>query len=460
MLIKCTECGKEISDQATNCPHCGAPVAVAPTSTNVKEGISDTLPKKTNKNSSLGIIALIFSVIGCTFIIGVILAVIDLLQKDGKKKTCSVIALAMCGLWIIIGLAFNAGKGNNTDDTSQEVSATVSNDNETDNSVQTEKESKEQISEESKEDFIASCEEFDYKTLARTPDDYKGKHIKLTVKVSQIMQGGFLDKGEYYRTYTNDEYDIWAGDEYLISDGRKDKGVKILEDDIVTVYGEFDGTRTMERALTGVKEDVLTVKAIYIELAEDSKGDTSELSGEELNKQIDVKEYHYINSIGSAQYFLVLKNNSNETISVTINATAKDAEGKLIGAATGSEDAIPSGYEVCVSCYFSDAENAESFEYMLDAKKDKNYKPVIQDLSFEESRTDEKVIISCTNNGDDAAEFVEATALFFLNGELVYSDSTYITDDDSEIKPGKTIIKEMTSYKEYDDVKIYLSGRK
>lgn len=171
-------------------------------------------------------------------------------------------------------------------------------------------------------------------------------------------------------------------------------------------------------------------------------------------------EYYYINSIGAAQYFLIVKNNSPDTISVEINATAKDADGNLIGAKSESEEAIPSGYEVCIGCYFSDAKNAESFEYTLDAKKDKYYEAVIQDLTYEESRTDKKVIISCTNNGNDAAEFVEATALFFLNGELVYSDSTYITDDDSEIKPGKTIIKEMTSYEEYDDVKIYFSGRK
>lgn len=173
-----------------------------------------------------------------------------------------------------------------------------------------------------------------------------------------------------------------------------------------------------------------------------------------------VEEYYYINSIGAAQYFLIVKNNSTETISVSINATAKDAEGNLIGAKAGSEDAIPSGYEVCIDFYFSDAKNAASFEYTLDAKKDEYYDAVIQDLSYEESRTDKKIIISCTNNGNEAAKFVEATALFFLNGELIRSDSTYITDDDSEIKPGATIIKEMNSFGQYDDAKIYLSGRK
>lgn len=179
----------------------------------------------------------------------------------------------------------------------------------------------------------------------------------------------------------------------------------------------------------------------------------------EIKAQV-VEEYHYINSIGSAQYFLIVKNNSSETISVNINATAKDADGNLIGATTQSEEAIPSGYEVCIGCHFSDAKNAASFEYTLDAKKDKYYEAVIQDLMYEESRTDKKVIISCTNNGKDAAEFVKATALFFLNGELIRSDSTYMTDDDSEIKPGATIIKEMNSFGEYDDVKIYFSGRK
>lgn len=188
-----------------------------------------------------------------------------------------------------------------------------------------------------------------------------------------------------------------------------------------------------------------------------------ETKQQEENAEIKAEvigEYHYTNSIGAAQYFLIVKNNSSETIEVNINATAKDAGGNLIGASTASEDAIPSGCEVCIGCYFSDAKKAETFEYVLSAKADKYYEPAIQDLSYEESRTDKKVIVSCTNNGEDAASFVEGTALFFLNGELVYSDSTYFTDDDSEIKPGATIIKEMKTFEEYDDIKIYFSGRK
>ena len=34
-LIKCSECGKEISDKATNCVHCGCPIPSSPTSSTV-----------------------------------------------------------------------------------------------------------------------------------------------------------------------------------------------------------------------------------------------------------------------------------------------------------------------------------------------------------------------------------------------------------------------------------------
>ena len=41
-MIKCTECGKEISDKATACPHCGCPMTeiLSATKENKKESFS------------------------------------------------------------------------------------------------------------------------------------------------------------------------------------------------------------------------------------------------------------------------------------------------------------------------------------------------------------------------------------------------------------------------------------
>jgi DNA-directed RNA polymerase subunit RPC12/RpoP len=40
-LMKCSECGKDVSSKAAACPHCGAPVAVAPNVTPQVESKKD-----------------------------------------------------------------------------------------------------------------------------------------------------------------------------------------------------------------------------------------------------------------------------------------------------------------------------------------------------------------------------------------------------------------------------------
>lgn len=80
------------------------------------------------------------------------------------------------------------------------------------------------------------------------------------------MQGGFFDPNQYYRVYTNDEYDLWLGDEYFMYDSRVESDMKLLETDIIKVYGKFLGTETVTRALTNTKEDVPSFEAVYIDL--------------------------------------------------------------------------------------------------------------------------------------------------------------------------------------------------
>lgn len=192
--------------------------------------------------------------------------------------------------------------------------------------------------------------------------------------------------------------------------------------------------------------------------------ESGRVDGEEekidLASQMEVTEYSYENTIGDTLYFLVVKNNSDETVEISVNATAKDADGNTIGASDASGNAIGSGEEVCLCVYFDGVKNANSFDYTMTVKKDTYYDSVVSDLTIEQSTTNEKVILTCTNNGEKAAEFVEAYALFFNNGELTGYDSTYITDDDCEIKPGATLSSELNCYGGYDDVKIYISGRR
>ena len=51
-LIKCKECGKEISDQASSCPHCGCPInpSAQSISVNMNNGPSIKCPKCGSSN--------------------------------------------------------------------------------------------------------------------------------------------------------------------------------------------------------------------------------------------------------------------------------------------------------------------------------------------------------------------------------------------------------------------------
>ena len=50
-MIKCTECGKEISDKATACPHCGCPMTeiLSATKENKKEEAKEKKKDKKKK---------------------------------------------------------------------------------------------------------------------------------------------------------------------------------------------------------------------------------------------------------------------------------------------------------------------------------------------------------------------------------------------------------------------------
>lgn len=122
----------------------------------------------------------------------------------------------------------------------------------------------------SEDDYKAECQNVDYKELCRYPEKYEGTKILVKVKVSQIIDANFSGSEKAWRTYTdNSGYGFYADDEYYMLDNRGGDAVKILEDDIITVYGEFTGLEKITRALTSTTDELPRIEVKYADLVDE-----------------------------------------------------------------------------------------------------------------------------------------------------------------------------------------------
>lgn len=277
-IINCHECGKEISDQAEKCPNCGCPIHT----TNAMNQ-SNSVKSKEGKVSGLSIAALIFSILGCTFIIGVILAIIDLCIKDGRKKNCSIVALAICGLWFIIGVSNVSKKDPEqpaSSDQRQEQIETANN-NKEENNVPVEDEAvaaqedqeEQQIVETgntesmSEEEYKELCTEYDYKDVLRNPENYVGEKITITLRISSVHEAGFTNPTKYYFAYSKSDYG-WYGDRYAVYDTRDEQDPKLLSEDIIIVWGEIADTAQTSSLILN-SEELFVINMKYVEIIDE-----------------------------------------------------------------------------------------------------------------------------------------------------------------------------------------------
>lgn len=93
-----------------------------------------------------------------------------------------------------------------------------------------------------------------YNQLARTPDDYKGKKVKFSGKVIQVIEG---DGRVNIRLAVNDDYDTILFCEY-------ESGIvssRVLDDDHITIYGTSYGLYSYQSTMGGT----ITIPAVVID---------------------------------------------------------------------------------------------------------------------------------------------------------------------------------------------------
>ncbi len=114
-----------------------------------------------------------------------------------------------------------------------------------------------------KKDFKKSCSEVKYEDLARNPDNYKGQNLVFKGEVIQCEQS----YGTSYFARVNvtvDEYGFYSDTIYVtfeIPEGED----KILEEDIVKLYGVCQGSETYT-SIFGETITIPSLDAAYVEL--------------------------------------------------------------------------------------------------------------------------------------------------------------------------------------------------
>lgn len=278
-MKKCPNCGADNEDIRGICKACGYDMRPKNPDGTVKYTFHTEESRFGFAVSSLvcGIIGLLLSclIIGSIpAIVALVLGIIAVTKSDIKKeKIMAIVGLSCSGIALIVSFVviFSMIASNSSDNSKNSYQAEES--SESKNII-------EKFQEYGKDDYISQCTtDFDYKDLIRNEKENVGKKIELEVKVQQIMQEGGIT---YYRAYTNDEYGFWLGNEFIIFDKRKDDKTKILADDILKVYGEYSGTETIVRALTGTGEDVPAVNMYYADFL-DEGSPASEIDEETLN---------------------------------------------------------------------------------------------------------------------------------------------------------------------------------
>lgn len=191
----------------------------------------------------------------------------------------------------------------------------------------------------------------------------------------------------------------------------------------------------------------------------DDSSESDSADAADYAAQLDKEEYTYDDGYGSTYHFIVLKNNSDQTLTIATNSVAYNGSGDKIGAGSGHLDALGPQSKQLVIESFDNVSDVDHFDTTISASKAKWYEDATANIEVEADVLGDKVIITCTNNGDEPAQSVEGRVIFLKDGECVGYSTNYFMNEDGKLKPGESLTKQFDYYNgTFDEAKYYIAG--
>lgn len=116
----------------------------------------------------------------------------------------------------------------------------------------------------SEDEYKAQCSSVAYEDIARNPNDYIGQKAVFKGKVVQVQET-YGENIVLRINVTKGQYDWWDDTIYVDYKRKDDNESRVLEDDIVTVYGEIKGIKTYTAVLLN-QISIPHIKAEYIDI--------------------------------------------------------------------------------------------------------------------------------------------------------------------------------------------------
>lgn len=113
--------------------------------------------------------------------------------------------------------------------------------------------------------YKANCTAYNYDTIARDPGGYEGTYCKYTGKVIQVMESNFWGRTIYTLRVNVTKTKYGYEDTIYVNYSQDADSPRILEDDIVTIYGTNEGTKTYQTVM-GASVTIPEVDAKYIDI--------------------------------------------------------------------------------------------------------------------------------------------------------------------------------------------------
>ena len=176
--VICESCGAENKADADYCCKCGSPIKDGGFRNNFTR-VFEEFGNTDKKNSVISIIAAIFSIFGCMCYVGLILSIVDLCSgKKEKQHKWSIFAILVCIVWTIVFILFGTIGSNESDSVA-------------DTQIESQTETEESQVVESTEKKPNKKLEDKEKTKSEKSTEKKKKHNKI---VSAFMKDGLEEK--------------------------------------------------------------------------------------------------------------------------------------------------------------------------------------------------------------------------------------------------------------------------